>query len=620
MQRINNPSQVILNSKFASFLILLGCLMIYSNNSQAQNIKDVILKKEGMLHVDSFNLALKLELVDNYLQKGDYSKGNLLIENIFNEFNLTKSYKAKATLLLARTKKYLDENDIALINFLKARKLFYAQNGFEGLAETNIELMEFYRRIGKYKEAEHYYYVSLDIINKRQIDNPKIINHLYNRFAAVLNETSRGEISIKYSVKAIEIAEKIQDSNALAISYNELAFSYKNKFEVNKSVEYYKRAEQILKTNGYDIGAAEAKVNLIQMQCHNDLIDSKTRIKEIDKVLKLVDSLGFTHLKVALLREKATAFFIEKDWENAYYNQGELYWVQADEMNAKNEVAINKINSEFNNQLLKKRNSVMERENEIKQAELANKRKEFFYLLVLMVVVISVLILVSWLFRKLRKSHKILILREHQKTLLVQEIHHRVKNNLQFVRSIIDLQLRQDKKDNRVDNDNLKDVARRIDAMTIVHELLYLEEDQTGISVKDYLKKLMSSSSELFETDDLINVTFDICDAEIEIERAMAIGIICAELFNNTIKHTKGKAGGIAFSVSFREMDDEFTLNVKNENCDKNESCDKEYQGLGMKIIDIFSRQLRGEYSIGEYTLDKKNGYEYKLNFPKKEV
>src|SRR5690606_2272055 len=99
------------------------------------------------------------------------------------------------------------------------------------------------------------------------------------RYAALLNERSKGEFSVKYSQKAITLAIKNKDKYAEAISYNELGFSYKNFDENQKSIAHYNKAFTLFMSIGCYREAVHARYNMLIILSHNDLAPAKEQIK-----------------------------------------------------------------------------------------------------------------------------------------------------------------------------------------------------------------------------------------------------------------------------------------------------------------------------------------------------
>jgi PAS domain S-box-containing protein len=135
---------------------------------------------------------------------------------------------------------------------------------------------------------------------------------------------------------------------------------------------------------------------------------------------------------------------------------------------------------------------------------------------------------------KLEAENKI-IQQLHENKTLLQEVHHRVKNNLQVICSLLAL------KAESIDDENgrnlLNDSASRIKSMALIHELLYQSEGLNVVSFKDYAERLISDINVLMAYGNNVSISCDIEDYKISLDEAVPYGLIVTELITNSIKH-----------------------------------------------------------------------------------
>lgn len=133
-----------------------------------------------------------------------------------------------------------------------------------------------------------------------------------------------------------------------------------------------------------------------------------------------------------------------------------------------------------------------------------------------------------------------------QNELLLKELHHRVKNNMQFITSLYALKLN-DNNDKEI-QEKLYDVERKIHAMSIVHQMLYNQKNLVHIDAKKYFEKVLENIKNSFE---LENITFNLdINVSLDTEEAIYCGLIVNELVTNAIKHTfDGKQGIISIEL-----------------------------------------------------------------------
>lgn len=185
----------------------------------------------------------------------------------------------------------------------------------------------------------------------------------------------------------------------------------------------------------------------------------------------------------------------------------------------------------------------------------------------------------------------------NEKKQLLRETFHRLKNNLQIIASLINLQLSSIKDEKAAEK--LKDVRNRIKAISLVHEKINKPYEAAFLNVKDYVNELVSSLRNYIPTKTQVVFKIDMDDALIGIDQAVNIGLLINELVSNSIKHAFGdmQSGEVFISLKF---DDEKALMIIQDNgsglssgIDWNNS-----ETLGFQLITSFAMQLHGDISI----------------------
>jgi PAS domain S-box-containing protein len=141
-----------------------------------------------------------------------------------------------------------------------------------------------------------------------------------------------------------------------------------------------------------------------------------------------------------------------------------------------------------------------------------------------------------------------------EKELLLKEIHHRVKNNLQLISSLLNLQRSHITSES--DAQLFNETQNRIRAMAIVHEKLYLSGENAKININDYISEITRYQHMFFPLSSKhIHLNLDIADILVNIDMAIAIGLIINELITNSIKHAFRDldAGRISISIGSNE-------------------------------------------------------------------
>jgi PAS domain S-box-containing protein len=186
----------------------------------------------------------------------------------------------------------------------------------------------------------------------------------------------------------------------------------------------------------------------------------------------------------------------------------------------------------------------------------------------------------------------------NEKEILLREIHHRVKNNLQIITSLIRLQKQQITDPDTVDI--LLDSESRIRSMALVHEKLYSSADLASIDFSDYTKTLANSLINAYAADpNRIRLVIDIKDVSLDINRAIPVGLIMNELVANALKHAfpKGQKGEIV--ITGRRTPAGIVLSVQDNGAGLPDELDwKNTSTLGLHLVITLIKQVGGSIEL----------------------
>ncbi|HEX2279516.1 MAG TPA: MASE1 domain-containing protein [Candidatus Tectomicrobia bacterium] len=199
----------------------------------------------------------------------------------------------------------------------------------------------------------------------------------------------------------------------------------------------------------------------------------------------------------------------------------------------------------------------------------------------------------------------------HEKEVLLKEIHHRVKNNLQIISSLLDLQAES------VPDPQVRAVftesQHHIQAMALLHESLYQSQNLAYLDAADYLRRL---SQRLFEAyhppDGRISLTLALETVALEPNRAISCGLLLNELLSNCLKHAfpHGQAGEV--HIALRACQEQVTLSVRDTGVGLPEGLDfRHTDSLGLQLVYLLTEQLGGTI-----TLERTGGTTFTLILP----
>lgn len=194
------------------------------------------------------------------------------------------------------------------------------------------------------------------------------------------------------------------------------------------------------------------------------------------------------------------------------------------------------------------------------------------------------------------------------KNILLSEIHHRTKNNLAIVSSMLNLQR------NQIDNEQMKDIlqdcSNRVHSMAAVHQKLYEKGDFTKIELKDYLNDLIKDLKRtIFPQDESVILNLEIDSFLLTSDKAIPCALILNELLTNSIKYAFGQEGG-RIDIKISKISNQVLMMVHDNGKGFEYDSGKNPTSLGMTLIEALAEQLDGHFEF-----NTKEGTTFTLTF-----
>ena len=197
-----------------------------------------------------------------------------------------------------------------------------------------------------------------------------------------------------------------------------------------------------------------------------------------------------------------------------------------------------------------------------------------------------------------------------QKTFLLQEIHHRVKNNLNLIASILGIQRLESSSEEvheLIDQNKL-----RLESIAMAHEMLYMQDNLAHIDFKDYVLKLTEHILKINDETDNIKINIEMIPLSLPIESMIQFGIMINELMINSIKYAFNGNGGL-ITLRLEQADDRFIFYYKDSG--KGLDISSQHKGFGTHLIEMSVLQLEAKM-----TVENGNGLEYMIRFKGEEI
>ncbi len=243
-------------------------------------------------------------------------------------------------------------------------------------------------------------------------------------------------------------------------------------------------------------------------------------------------------------------------------------------------------------------NAALGRENSLKENELEKEKKLSWSLLAGAGVFLLSGISIFVLYQKQKNKNAIIQKQATDLEVLMKEIHHRVKNNLQVVSSLLDLQ-------SHTITDSqasaaVKEGKNRVQSMALIHQNLYSEGNIKGIMVKEYISNLVQSLSDSYNiSNDKVKVNINIDDLNLDVDTMIPLGLVLNELVSNSFKYAFKETTGGVLNIMLEEKNEKLHLKVSDNGSGFPADMDvKSTKSFGLKMIRAFAQKLKATLDI----------------------
>ena len=471
------------------------------------------------------------------------------------------------------------------------------------------------------------------------VDSVRFVAKLNNNIAASYTTSGDLEGGLLYYQKALNFYQKEKDTIWMANTLNNMAISYMNLKKYRESEQAYDEAIRYFRLKDQDIYVGIGHLNLGNLN-----IETKKYAKAItqyDLAMQLVTSDQYKLLHAAALGGKGLAFLNLNQLNEAEDNLQKslvfakelnhheqlkvtlegLAQVYEKEGNYKEALETYKLYSiakdtffqQTQNQSLvdavekyeaaEKEAKIIElnAQNEISQLRLSNSRKLLWASLIGLLIFTGLAYYLFSLNKTIKRQNAIISKSLNEKDFLLREIHHRVKNNMQFISSLLSLQ--SDYVTDPTAKKALHTGEHRVQSMALIHQNLYQEDNLTGIETATYFKKLAKNLFDAYNiNEETINLHLDVEEVILDVDTMVPLGLIVNELISNSLKHgfPEKRKGNIYVSLKNTDAGT-LTLHVKDDGVGLGEDeLKKLNQSFGFRLIEAFTDQLNAQYS-GKY-------------------
>lgn len=541
---------------------------------------------------------------------------------IFQELE-KDSYVATSLNNLGVLHKKIGEFSIAMKYFMDALRIREKMGNQDGVAVSYLSISSIHKEQRNYNSALDYLEKAKKIFS--ETGNQSGLAGAVNNIGLVYEIKGMYNEALESYTYAHEIYEMLDHDRDLAVSLNNIGTANKYLKNCETALEYYAQAIEIRHKLHDKMGVVSTQVNM--GECYAELGDFKKALDYLQQAVNTSKEVGvYTHLGSAYTNI-ANTYYKMNEPDKAYKFSLLAKDMQDSLFNYETQRQIVEMEARYKAEKSAAESQKMQAELTERQSQLESGRAFRNFLIVLCVLAIIVVILLFSRFRYIQRFRKKLqkqnieIARtnrdlrasrvsEEEKEVMLKEIHHRVKNNLQIISSLLRLQSAtiEDAKVSQL----FTECQNRIVAMALIHEKLYQSDDLANINIAQYVEELTDNLIGIYQFPFPIERKLDIAVHMLNVDTLIPIGLIINELVSNSLKHAfPGQTSGSIY-LSLRQLPDKsYKLKVADNGVGLPENFNMDdIHSLGLELIQTLVSQLDGELHF-----ESNNGTTFEITF-----
>jgi two-component sensor histidine kinase len=464
------------------------------------------------------------------------------------------------------------------------------------ISVVNNTLANSYLRIENFDEANRYYDEAFEALMSMDAFSDAGVA-LSNKADVLLKQSKYAE-----ALQLLEAGRKLKvkgNSNRRSIGFSDLniGMAYVGLGRLDDAMQKYNTTLQLFEEEGFRIGSMYVLVERGLLYTELNQWENALNDCETGKILAIQNSEIEYQSKAC--KCLYTAYEKLKNYPLALENFQQYTVLKDSIFNEKNIKKLTQLEMQY----------AFDKEQELQAVDLAAQKKQqklivnALILLLFLSGIIAFSVYRGFLIKKkaekaLQHKNEIISKALNEKEMLLKEIHHRVKNNLQVVSSLLSLQSRQLQDTGA--QEALQESRNRVQSMALIHENLYQENNLVGVNTKDYFEKLVNSLLNNYNIDaNKIQLTSDIDDVQLDVDVLIPIGLILNELISNALKYAFNDGADGKIHVTLKNETKHFLLMVSDNGIGLPENFEiAKSKTLGFKLIKSFSDKLKATLSI----------------------
>lgn len=569
------------------------------------------------------DLQKNFKEANNFLLSFKNDSALILLNNIAEALastdQLNTRFGVEVQLRQAEALEKDHKDEVAIQKLLTVAELSSESGQWNVFTNANLSLARLHEKIGRPRQCLNNLRIAESTIKTYQVDS------IYPRFAIRISSYHRifsdRDSSIYYAREVLRTAPKYGLTEENAVGHLLLGMLLgRDSFKV--AAGHFTEAGRVWKEVEDFTGYGFTQNNLSRLYYKNKNFKEALRYNDSTLVAAAL-SVGVGHddysLYATAYKHRAAIHEILDQPDSALHYIRKGYELELQEINKKSIEKVIEVEASYEDE--KKQQTIEE------QKQLIKFERERRYTLI---GIISMILLfmagLAYYYFKLRRvnsqteaqaktirqKNQELSKSLSQQRVLQSEVHHRVKNNLQVIISLLDLQM--EDIDHPKVKRSIEAMSGRIYSMAAIHEILYQQEDMAQVSLYDYVENLCLHFSNFSLEEEKPDFNLNIGNYFLNLETSMPLGIILTELLTNSLKYARVEDKTLKIDINVQKEADVFSLRFKDNGPGFADNQLKEREkGLGTYLLNSMTRQLNGQISS-----KNDNGASFEITFKEK--
>ncbi|MEP4532699.1 MAG: histidine kinase dimerization/phosphoacceptor domain -containing protein [Cyclobacteriaceae bacterium] len=485
------------------------------------------------------------------------------------------------------------ELEVAVQYFDKAI-IFYQKAGNRyALGNVLVNIGTLYSQMGFKEKALENLFESLKIA--KELKNDIMVARAYNNISVVYRELDTTDSATYYLRKSIDLGVKVGSGQLLPNNYNNLGAIYLKKKELDSAFKYFFLARKFNKLNNDP--QVELEVFLSLGKAYLEVSEYEKALLYLDSSINLSRKIGITMPLSDTYKLMAKCQSALGDYKSSYQLLQYANLLADSTYKSEGLLAMSEITAKYNLEEKESVNRQLSSALNISNATISQQRTVITIVSVLLVLVICLAIFSVYQFRQSRSRAYQLEQKNQRIETLMRELHHRVKNNLQVISSLLGLQSM--KLENETAQQAVEEGKERIRAMSLIHQKLYQQDEVTSLNIRDYVNNLVDELAQSYGYADKARINIEVPSVLLDADTTLPVGLIINELVSNAFKYAFKNIERPVLELKLIQQQESIMLSVKDngEGLPEGFAFEKA-KSFGLKLVHLLTKQLNGSMQV----------------------